>query len=148
MLKDPEPSVLVDDMGRATINLRVYFWLNGSQHSWLKVRSSVIRLVKRAFQDQGISMPDEAREVVFPQGIPVTVVHGTEKTDGVVPGKRASAESQPEQTNTASTPAEGGLHSEAGVIEEQARQIKPLKEEENLLQGTVANPEMKKRRSP
>jgi small conductance mechanosensitive channel len=76
VLNDPEPSVLVDSLGRSTVNLRVYFWLNGRTHSWLKVRSSVIRLVKRAFQKHGISMPDEAREVVFPQGVPVTVLDG------------------------------------------------------------------------
>ncbi len=74
VLNDPEPSVLADSLGSATVNLRVYFWLNGREHSWLKVRSSVIRLVKLAFQNQGISMPDEAREVVFPQGVPVTML--------------------------------------------------------------------------
>ncbi len=66
VLNDPEPAVLADSLGRSTVNLRVYFWLNGREYSWLKVRSSVIRLVKRAFQEHGISMPDEAREVVFP----------------------------------------------------------------------------------
>ena len=66
--------MLADSLGKATVNLRVYFWLNGREHSWLKVRSSVIRLVKLAFQQHGISMPDEAREVVFPQGVPVTML--------------------------------------------------------------------------
>jgi small conductance mechanosensitive channel len=70
VLSDPEPSVLADSMGQATINLRVYFWLDGREHSWLKVRSSVIRLVKLAFQQHGISMPDEAREIIFPRGNP------------------------------------------------------------------------------
>ncbi len=74
ILNDPEPLVLADTLGQATINLRVYFWLNGREHSWLKVRSSVIRLVKLAFQEHGISMPDEAREIVFPQGVPVTMI--------------------------------------------------------------------------
>jgi small conductance mechanosensitive channel len=74
ILADPEPAVLVDSLGQATVNLRVYFWLDGRRHSWLKVRSSTIRLVKRAFQDHGISMPDEAREIVFPEGVPVTMV--------------------------------------------------------------------------
>jgi DNA uptake protein ComE-like DNA-binding protein len=40
VLGDPEPWVLVDSLGSATVNLRIYFWLDGSQHSWLKVRSS------------------------------------------------------------------------------------------------------------
>jgi small-conductance mechanosensitive channel len=49
VLNDPESWVLVNDLGTATVNLKVYFWLDGSQHSWLKVRSSVIRLIKRAY---------------------------------------------------------------------------------------------------
>ena len=68
ILKSPEPWVLVDSLGSSTVVLKIYFWLNGTEHSWLKVRSSAIRLIKRAFQDSGISMPDDAREVVFPPG--------------------------------------------------------------------------------
>ncbi|MDD4464227.1 MAG: mechanosensitive ion channel family protein [Desulfobacterales bacterium] len=74
VLNEPEPLVLVDNLGPSTVNLRVYFWLDGGRHSWLKVKSSVIRLVKRAFQDSGISLPDEAREVTFPHGVPVRVI--------------------------------------------------------------------------
>ncbi|MGK2953138.1 MAG: mechanosensitive ion channel domain-containing protein, partial [Thiobacillus sp.] len=74
VLNDPEPLVLVDNLGSSTVNLRVYFWLDGSRHSWAKVKSSVIRLVKRAFQDSGISLPDEARELIFPHGVPVRMI--------------------------------------------------------------------------
>ncbi|MGA7876126.1 MAG: mechanosensitive ion channel family protein [Desulfoferrobacter sp.] len=131
---DPEPSVLVDSLGMSTVNLRVYFWLNGREYSWLKVRSSVIRLVKRAFQKHGISMPDEAREVVFPQGVPVTVIEGKPaEVHGAMPGKRPAAESLHEELDAVSTKAEAGLYSEAVVIEEQARQAQPLKDGENLL---------------
>ncbi len=136
VLNDPEPSVLVDSLGKATVNLRIYFWLNGREHSWLKVRSSVIRLVKRAFQQHGISMPDEAREVVFPQGIPVTVLdRKPDEQAGATQGERRSAESSQEQHDTVSTKAEGGLYSDAGVIEAQARQVQPLKGQENLLKA-------------
>jgi small conductance mechanosensitive channel len=89
VLDDPEPSVLADSLGPSTVNLRVYFWLNGGEHSWLKVRSSVIRLIKLAFQQHGISMPDEAREIVFPKGIPVTMLkEKLEETHAVDPAKR------------------------------------------------------------
>ncbi len=143
VLKDPEPSVLADSLGSATVNLRVYFWLNGREHSWLKVRSSVIRLVKGAFQNRGVSMPDEAREVVFPQGIPVTIL-AQKPTDaqGAAPGKRLPAESRHDELEVASTKAEAGLYSESIVIEEQAREARPLKEGENLLpaaSGTAAS---------
>jgi small conductance mechanosensitive channel len=102
----------------------------------LKVRSSVIRLVKRAFQEYGISMPDEAREVVFPKGVSVTVTAPDTKAadvQGDLQGKRLTVESLHEELNAVSTKAEAGLYSEADIIEEQARQAQPLKEGENLL---------------
>ncbi len=142
VLNDPEPSVLVDNLGTSTVNLRVYFWLNGREHSWLKVRSSVIRLVKLAFQQHGISMPDEAREVVFPQGIPVTMLDSKPReANSVAPVKRLSTQPLREELDAASTKAEGGLCSEAGVIGDQARHVKPLNEGENLLRiGTASVP--------
>jgi small-conductance mechanosensitive channel len=134
VLNDPEPWVLVDSMGKSTINLRIYFWLNGREHSWLKVRSSVIRLVKRAFQKQGISMPDEARGIIFPQGVPVTVI---DQKPGEKPAalttEETSGESAQADSDAVSTKAEAGLSSEASTIEEQGRQAKPLIEGENLL---------------
>lgn len=134
VLNDPEPWVLADSLGQATVNLRVYFWMNGREHSWLKVRSSVIRLVKLAFQQRGISMPDEAREVIFPQGIPVTMLaRKPAATDDVQADKRLPTQTPGDQVDVASTIAEGGLSSEAGVIREQARQAQPLHEGENLL---------------
>lgn len=134
VLNDPEPSVLADSLGTSTVNLRVYFWLDGREHSWLKVRSSVIRLVKLAFQQQGISMPDEAREVVFPKGIPVTMLDGKPGAlHEVGPVERAPAQKSGEEADVASTKAEGGLASESGVIQEQARQVRPLHDGENLL---------------
>lgn len=134
VLNNPEPSVLADSLGKSTINLRIYFWLNGREHSWLKVRSSVIRLVKRAFQEHGISMPDEARELIFPHGIPVTVLDGQlADAHGAIPGKGLPPASRPEEPAAVSTKAEAGLYSDAVVIEEQAQQAQLLKDDENLL---------------
>jgi small-conductance mechanosensitive channel len=137
VLKDPEPSVLVDSLGPSAVNLRVYFWLNGREHSWLKVRSSVIRLVKRAFQEHGITMPDDAREIIFPHGVPVTLVDVTAAVPTAPgdagPQRRRPVAAPAEDTDAVSTQAEAGLYSEAVVIEAQARQAQPLKGGENLL---------------
>ncbi len=126
VLKDPEPWVLVDRLGTSTVVLRVYFWLDGREHSWLKVRSSVIRLVKRAFQARGISMPDEAREIIFPRGVPVTLREpkGEETAKNASRGATGVAAAA-EKPDAVSTKAEAGLTSEAGVLEEQARNAKP-----------------------
>ena len=137
VLKEPEPLVLAEDLGKATVNLRIYFWINGHEHSWLKVRSSVIRLVKRAFQQHGISMPDEAREIIFPHGVPVTLSDAKqEPTKG--PGSLPSSGDAPRQEglDVVSTKADAGLSNEAGMLEEQARQAKPVEEGENLLGAT------------
>jgi small-conductance mechanosensitive channel len=125
VLTEPEPMVLVENLGPATVNLRVYFWLDGGRHSLLKVKSSVIRLVKRAFQDAGISMPDEAREVTFPDGVPVRML----EREGTAPPAAARPAAEP---GTVATEAETGLQSEAGEIQEQAR--RSWTPGENLLQ--------------
>ncbi len=117
VLAEPEPLVLVENLGPSTVNLRVYFWLDGGKHSWLKVKSSVIRLVKRAFQDSEISLPDEAREVTFPNGVPV---HMVEREEAEEPAHLALAEPTGD-TEAVATKAEAGLQSEAGEIREQAR---------------------------
>ena len=43
------------------------------------------------------------------------------------------ADGPSEELDVVSTKAEGGLQSEAGVLDEQARQVQPLREGENLL---------------
>ena len=83
----------------------------------MKVKSSVIRLVKRAFQESGISLPDEAREVTFLQGVPVRMIEREGAADRP-DGTRAKPPGEPE---TVSTKAEAGLQSEAEEIKEQAR---------------------------
>jgi small-conductance mechanosensitive channel len=140
VLNDPEPSVLADSLGKSTVNLRVYFWLNGRENSWLKVRSSVIRLVKLAFQKHGISMPDEAREIVFPQGVPVTVLAESSSDEHAARNERVPTDTTRREGHAASTTAEAGLYSEAGAIEEQARQAHRLKSGENLLEVADVGP--------
>lgn len=89
--------------------------------------------------------PDEAREVVFPQGIPVNMLDRQpgEKRD-IGPARRLPTPPPREELGAASTKAEGGLSSEAGVIGDQARHVKPLNDGENLLKGpsgTTSNDE-------
>lgn len=71
ILQDPEPQVLVDALGSSTVNLQVYFWIDAQQYSLLKVSSMLMRLIMREFEKNNISMPDDAREIIFPQGVPV-----------------------------------------------------------------------------
>ncbi|MCA8927787.1 MAG: mechanosensitive ion channel [Alphaproteobacteria bacterium] len=68
---EPPPMVLVDTLGSSTVNLKVYYWFDGHRYSELKVRSALLRLVKAALIEAGISMPDDAREIIFPEGVPL-----------------------------------------------------------------------------
>ncbi|MBT8417541.1 MAG: mechanosensitive ion channel, partial [Silicimonas sp.] len=71
ILNDPPPMVLVEALGASTVNLRAYYWVNVRDYSLLKVKSSVLRLMKKALMDAGVSMPDDAREIIFPDGVPL-----------------------------------------------------------------------------
>jgi hypothetical protein len=91
------------------------------------VRSSVIRLVKRAFQEAGISLPDEAREVVFPRGVPIRLEQGPAEA----PRERPAP---PPETDAACTAGEAGFGTEATAIGDQARRSW-MPDEENLLES-------------
>lgn len=160
VLTTPEPLALVDGLGAATVNLRILFWVDTSRHEEIKVKSSVIRLVKRALDDNGYSMPDEAREVIFPDGVPLTGVPWQQLIDtqqGVDPTKAAeqsdlaptpsrriqrtpssptkrAGESAVKVTAPLATQAEGGLANEDEQIKEQARSARTPEEDTNLLQ--------------
>jgi small-conductance mechanosensitive channel len=142
VLSEPESLVLVENLGAATVILRVYFWFDGREHSILKVRSSVIRLVKAAFIEAGISMPDEAREVVFPHDVPVRMVGG--ETDAGNGAATRTTVRTPRGTDAGprpaeepvSTAAEGDLASETEQIRQQAQASRNPEEGENLLEAT------------
>lgn len=140
VLSDPEPWVLVESLGAATVNLRVYFWLDGTQHSWLKVRSSVIRLVKRAFQCAGISMPDEAREMVFPRGVPVHVIRDDEQPVAAPTVSAPRSQQVPGETDDVTTAAEAGLRSDAGDLREQSRKSRTPEGGDDLLAARPVEP--------
>ncbi|MBA3454708.1 MAG: mechanosensitive ion channel family protein, partial [Deltaproteobacteria bacterium] len=140
VLSDPEPWVLVESLGAATVNLRVYFWLDGTQHSWLKVRSSVIRLVKRAFQGADISMPDEAREMVFPRGVPVHVIRDGEPPAAAPTVSAPRTQQVPGETEDVTTAAEAGLRSDAGDLREQSRKSRTPEGGDDLLAARPVEP--------
>ena len=132
VLDRPEPQVLADGLGASTVSLVVYFWLDGRVHSWLKVKSALIRLVKRAFQEQGISMPSDVREVVFPRGVPVQREEGRRAGQGVR-HERPVAES-----SAVATGAEAGLASDARELGDQAARSRPPDEGPDLLEQPPA----------
>ncbi len=131
VLKEPEPWILVDQLAASTVNLRFYLWVNAQEHNILKVKSSVLRLMKTTYMNEGISMPDDAREVVFPGGVPVQMTRNS-----------SSVSENADKTGKAATTAEdssvvvegeGELESNDEEIREQARKSRSPEEGEDLL---------------
>lgn len=130
VLKDPEPLILAEQLGSSSINLGIYFWVDTRAHSAAKVRSSIIRTVKYKLMEAGVSLPDEAREVIFPQGVVVNM-DGQPSPSSVV-SQGAAVGANVEDARLA-TPAEGQLASDAGVLMQQASNCTLGENETNLL---------------
>lgn len=134
VLPDPEPLVLVEELGPSTVNLRVQFWINGHEHSQYKVRSSLVRLTKRAIERAGLTMPDESREVIFPNGVPVTLSDAESGKTDRKPNQDTRRRSS--ENDEVALRAEGGLSSERDEIAEQARSSRQPDTSTNLLPAT------------
>jgi small-conductance mechanosensitive channel len=129
VLDDPEPGALVHELGPSTVDIRVQFWFDGREYSVFKVRSALMRQVKRALQDAGISMPDAAREIIFPDGVPVRQVP-TGDSDA---GGRPQGPTPAKGDTAMITPGEGDLLSEREELERQAEGADLSDTGENLL---------------
>ncbi|WP_324753244.1 mechanosensitive ion channel family protein [Roseovarius sp. Pro17] len=129
VLDDPEPSALVDELGSSTVTIRVQFWFDGKSYSIFKVRSALMRQVKRALQDAGISMPDEAREIIFPDGVPIRRIRTEEREAGADLQRPTAGEGDA----AIATAGEGDLLSEQDELERQADAADLSDAGENLL---------------
>ncbi|WP_416307555.1 mechanosensitive ion channel family protein [Neptunicella sp. SCSIO 80796] len=133
VLSDPEPQVLVDVLASSTVNLKVYFWINTHHHSLLKVSSFLMRTIMREFEQQGISMPDDAREIIFPQGI---TLHQT-GSEPVEQDKKRKFDEQPVLDETGQDLQDNqqmdDLSSDAEDIRQQAKQARDPERGDNIL---------------
>ncbi len=133
--KEPEPLVVVDQLSNSVI-LRIYFWYDATQYAPIKIKSSILRLVKRGLQDANISIPDEAREIVFPNGIPIVQVHQPEITQESNEQIESSYKQKPKKIGRrepVTTAAEGdGRPSEQAILE-LAEHARALEEGDDLL---------------
>jgi len=61
ILKDPEPVILVSELGESSVDLAVRPWVNSADY-W-NVRSDLLETIKREFDSKGISIPYPQRDV-------------------------------------------------------------------------------------
>lgn len=72
---DPAPLVLVQELAASTVNLKVRFWVNSRQQSFLQVTSAVTQVIKEQLQAAHIEMPTEIYTLTFrnvPAGLQTT----------------------------------------------------------------------------
>ncbi|MCA8971205.1 MAG: mechanosensitive ion channel [Planctomycetes bacterium] len=131
---DPEPFVLVDGLGESTVDLKAYYWVDIEKNSELKVRSALLRILKDAFVDSGISMPDAAREIVFPSGVPVTMLEGRDSTARPRRDSPTTAGEPTRRPRNVVSAGEGDLDSDAATVEQQASISRSVDDGKNLIE--------------
>ncbi|MGQ3890265.1 mechanosensitive ion channel family protein [Legionella sp. CNM-1927-20] len=134
VLKEPEPLILVDSLAVGVVNIRIYLWLNSQKYNWEKVRSSAIRLIKRAFQDANISMPGPGMNLNIGKDTIVKV-----QTIKAASTAHKEDETETKEEEMIATHAEGELRSEAAEMQKQVRQHKAIDNEHNLLSNNGSN---------
>jgi small-conductance mechanosensitive channel len=130
VVADPEPLVLVEELADSKVYLRLYFWVDMKKHSNLKVRSAIMRLIKKAFDDCQLSScpAKDQSQMKLP-------------ADKGSPAQPATSARNPPATesNRASVSAEGRLTSERHEIEQQASNSRPVEGGPDLLAAGVHN---------
>ncbi|WP_019677213.1 mechanosensitive ion channel family protein [Arsukibacterium perlucidum] len=123
VLAEPRPRVLVQELGDSTVTIRIFAWLDQRDTDFLKARSEAIRLVKTAFDQAGIEMPE-----------PIYRIHmaATATKDNDKP--------QPASTPVVATDAEPAVDvSTDDSIEQQFNAELRQSDEENLLPAAQDN---------
>lgn len=132
---EPQPMVLVDSLGAATVNVKAYFWIDARNFSVLKVKSAILRQIKRVLTEEGISMPDDAREVIFPQGVPIVQLAGAAEKSAKALASRDIKHSEEESkvAEPSTSEAEANLTNEQDEVEVAAAEAAIPENETDLL---------------
>ncbi|MGJ8696517.1 MAG: mechanosensitive ion channel family protein [Verrucomicrobiaceae bacterium] len=117
VLDDPEPYILVEELGDSTVNIRFFGWVDQREHDFNKSKSEAIRLVKERFDEAGVEMPE-----------PIYRVHlrraGDERKNRSVPKVASTGQDAP------------GMDTRIdNTIEKQVASIASNESETNLLEG-------------
>ena len=72
ILADPKPIAFIDSLGDSSVVLKFFAWLDQTKHDFLKTKSESIRLVKCAFDNAEIEMPEPIYRLNL-DGVPVAM---------------------------------------------------------------------------
>ncbi len=63
VMDDPKPEAQVLELGDSNVQVRVFGWVDQDAYDFMRVRSEAVRLVKTAFDDAKVSMPEPTYNV-------------------------------------------------------------------------------------
>jgi small conductance mechanosensitive channel len=140
VLKSPEPLVLVEELIGSCVTLRIYFWIDARKNDGMKMKSSLLRLVKKALQDASVTLADPDREVIIPQAVAVQLLEPTYSQLGGRPKHSATERRSPAldgnpapESGRLSCQAEGHLKSDEDLIKKQGEHSRQLESGPDLL---------------
>lgn len=67
LLADPAPQVVFRNFGDSSINFTIFYWVDTAQIGLFAAQDAGLKLIKRAFQEQGIEIPYPIRTVMMKQ---------------------------------------------------------------------------------
>lgn len=112
VLAEPAPFARIQALGDFAVVVRLHGWVNQRDADYFKVQSEAIRLVKTAFDEAGIDMPEPTQRIL------------TRRMEAPEPAKKTAPEaSAAEQATTIDVAPDGEL--EAQVEEDLARSKEP-----------------------
>ncbi len=117
ILPDPPPRCLIEELGDSAVALKFFGWVDQRDTDFLKARSEAIRLVKTAFDDAGIEMPE-----------PIYRIHmaDTARPDSAQPASTTVRPAKPAQQ------AEVDVATDESIEQQLAAELRSS-DEENLL---------------
>ncbi|SNY59712.1 Small-conductance mechanosensitive channel [Arsukibacterium tuosuense] len=124
ILAEPRPRVLVQELGDSTVTIRIFAWLDQRDTDFLKARSEAIRLVKSAFDQAGIEMPEPIYRI--------HMANRAEKTDEQQPSPLQAATTPPEFRAATADAAAVDVSTDT-TIEQQLNAELNQSDEQNLL---------------
>lgn len=120
VLADPAPSVVVQDLGRTCVELRVRLWFNVKEDREMRVKSQAMIQTKETLLAHGFEIPNETREMIFASPLKIENIQSKsdENTDtqakkSQIQQKAAANLIEPESVNAARDPSAEDLLKQA-----------------------------------
>lgn len=99
VLGEPSPGGRLEEVGDSSIILRFVGWIDQTHSDWFKARSTAIRAVKIALEEQGFGLPEPIYRLRFDSGSPLEIARVDPQASASTPKVRVASSPQPEDVS-------------------------------------------------